>query len=208
MYAAPLSLSLSLSRSLSLVRARARTRSLSCSNSLLPATPRENSKKLNGVDEKLEDLLHGVNDELKGLKESLHRVEEGQGKDDEDDRQVKRGREEEFAIQMGSISRVTWRSCMRDASAAGVASVADCVLVELAGCTRQSFAPESNPGGPQTAAQDYRGWEARCPRGDNCCSRREQRDRAVYRLGPRRRRDGESAAPARVQIMALFFPVC
>ncbi len=70
------------------------------------------------MDEKLEDLLHGVDDELKGLKESLHRVEEGQGKDDEDDRQVKRGREEEFAMQIGSLRRVTWRLCMRDTSAA------------------------------------------------------------------------------------------
>jgi hypothetical protein len=68
-------------------------------------------KKLNGVDEMFGKLLKG----------------------DEANRKVKRGREEEFAMQIGLLRRVTSRSCMRNTSAPCVAFGADRALVKLAG---------------------------------------------------------------------------
>jgi hypothetical protein len=104
--------------------------------SLHPPPPRtplgRNSKKLNGVDEKFGKLLKGMDDELKDLKEVTNKMKEDDQKDDEADRKVKRGREEEFAMQIGLLRRVTSRSCMRNTSAPCVAFGADRALVKLA----------------------------------------------------------------------------
>ena len=207
MYAAHLSLSLLFLLALSRALACALSLARACARPH-PHPPPENSKKLHGVDDKLKVMRQDMDDELKGLKESIHRVEEAENADDESDRKVKRSSEEEFAMQMGWLRRVIWRSCMRNTSAPCVAFGADCALVELAGYRKHSLALECNSGGAQTDAQDCRGWEAHCPGGCDCCSRREFRDRAGLRCGPRRRRAGASAAHAQMQIVALFLLVC
>ena len=78
------------------------------------------------------DGPQSVDDELKDLKEVTNKIKEDDQKDDEANRKVKRGREEEFAMQIGLLRRVTSRSCMRNTSAPCVAFGADRALVKLA----------------------------------------------------------------------------